>query len=139
MEFISSFEHTLDDKGRLALPREYRDAFAEGAVLTLRDKRCIEVYTPAGYRKMYDRFAAEPPTTLRGRRVRRRFNANSWRVEKDAQGRIQIRKELRELAGINGGAVIVAGCGEWLEIWTPEGWQREMEAVMAEFSEVEPE
>jgi MraZ protein len=130
MAFRGIFEHTLDDKGRVAIPARYRQEFALGAVLTLGDAGSIEVYTPAGFTEMSDRVAAEPATTRLGRRSRRRFDAQSFDTELDRQGRILIPAKFRETAGVNG-AVIIAGRRECLEIWNPERWERELEEAMA--------
>ena len=130
MAFRGSYEHTLDDRGRVALPARYRHEFAEGVVLTLGDEGCVEVYTPNGFAEMSDLAAAEPATTLYGRRSRRRFDAQSWDTELDRQGRILIPAKVREAAAL-AGPVVIAGRRECLEIWSPERWRRELREATA--------
>ncbi len=130
MAFRGTYEHTLDDRGRVALPARYRHEFIDGAVLTLGPEGCIEVYTPVGFNDMSDSVAAEPATTTYGRRSRRRFDAQSFDTELDRQGRILIPARFRETAGINGG-VIIAGRRECLEIWNPQRWERELQEATA--------
>ena len=130
MPFRGIFEHTLDDRGRVAIPARYRHEFGAGAVLTLGDEGCIEVYTPAGFDEMSERVAAEPATTRLGRRWRRRFDAQSFDTELDRQGRILVPAKFREIAGLNG-AVVIAGRHECLEIWSPDSWERELQQAMA--------
>ena len=43
MAFRGTFEHSLDNRGRLAVPARYRDAFAEGGVLTPSPDGCLEL------------------------------------------------------------------------------------------------
>ncbi len=128
MAFRGTYEHTVDDRGRLALPARYRNEFAEGVVLTVGPEDCIEVYTPTGFAEMSDLVAAEPATTPDGRRSRRRFDSQSWDTELDRQGRVLIPAKFREAAGLQG-PVIIAGRRECLEIWSPEGWRRELQAA----------
>ena len=134
MAFRGTYEHTVDDRGRVAIPARYRHEFAEGVVLTLGPEGCVEVYTPSGFAKMSDLVAAEPATTPEGRRSRRRFDAQSWDAELDRQGRILMPTHLREAAGLQG-PVIIAGRRECLEIWNPERWARELQAAASSAGE----
>src|SRR3990170_1836689 len=138
MAFRGTYEHTVDDRGRVALPARYRHEFAEGVVLTLGEEGCIEAYTPGGFADMSDLAAAEPATTREGRRSRRRFDAQSWDTELDRQGRILIPAKFREAAGLEG-PVMIAGRRECLEIWSPQRWERELrEATTASSTGPEP-
>ncbi len=126
MAFRGTHEHTVDDRGRVALPARYRHEFAGGIVLTVGTESCIEVYTTSGFSEMSDLVAAEPATTLAGRQSRRRFDSQSWDAELDGQGRILIPSKFREAVGLQG-PVVIAGRRECLEIWSPEGWQRALQ------------
>jgi MraZ protein len=130
MPFRGFYEHTLDDRGRVAIPARYREEFSHGAILTLGEEGCVEVYTPAGFDRMSDRVAAEPPTSRNGRRSRRLFDAQSFDTELDRQGRILIPAMFRQAAGLNGG-VVIAGRRECLEIWNPVNWERELREATA--------
>lgn len=129
MAFRGIYEHTLDDRGRVALPARYRQDFLAGAILTLGPEGCVEVYTPEGFQHMSDEFAAAPATTLRGRRVRRAFDAQSYDAELDRQGRILVPQRFRQIAALNG-AVTIVGRRECLEIWNPERWAAESSTAM---------
>jgi len=128
MTFRGTYEHTMDDRGRVAIPARYRHLFTEGAVLALGPEGCLEVYTLAGYEAMMSLMTAEPATHLKGRRLRRGFSARSWDAELDRQGRILIPAPLREAAQLNG-SVVISGRHECLEIWNPQRWQQELAAV----------
>ncbi|HXG36000.1 MAG TPA: cell division/cell wall cluster transcriptional repressor MraZ [Dehalococcoidia bacterium] len=134
MTFRGTYEHMMDDRGRVALPARYRHLFTEGVKLTLSPDGSIEVYTPEGFEREENRFTSEPPTHLRGRRLRRGFSARSWDAELDRQGRILIPQSLRERAGING-AVIITGRFECLEIWNPQRWEEELAEVEATYAQ----
>ena len=42
--FLGRYAHNLDAKGRLAIPARYREALAEGVVLTRGIDRCLALY-----------------------------------------------------------------------------------------------
>jgi MraZ protein len=129
MAFRGSFDHTLDDRGRVAIPAKYRAEFPNNlAVITPSPEGCLRVFPESAYRELSEEIATMPATTVEGRRRRRSFNAQAFDAELDRQGRILIPARLRELAGLDGNVTIV-GNHESLEIWEPGRWQREMEIV----------
>ncbi len=136
MAFRGTYEHTLDDRGRVAIPAKYRASFAQGAILTIGPEGCVEVYTPEGFEEMSKDIASESPKTLAGRRARRRFDAQAFETELDRQGRILIPVRFRQMARLNG-AVVIIGRRECLEIWEPSAWQQEERASLQEVSPAE--
>lgn len=128
MPFRGTFEHTLDDRGRVAIPAKYRSEFGANAVITPSPEGCLRVFPVAAYEKLSAEIAAMPATTIEGRRARRAFSPVAFDAELDRQGRILIPAKLRQGAGLDGSVVIV-GNYESLEIWEPGRWEREMEIV----------
>lgn len=126
MAFRGNFDHTLDDRGRVAIPAKYRTDFPNNtAVITPSPEGCLRVFPEAAFQAMSAEVAEAPATTTEGRRRRRMFDAQAFDAELDRQGRILIPASLRELAGLNG-SVVVAGARECLEIWDRARWQQEM-------------
>jgi MraZ protein len=123
--FRGRYEHTLDDRGRVALPARYREEFKGNIVLTLSQEGCIEVYPEAAFLQMSNEVASQPATTVAGRRSRRLFDARSHDTELDRQGRILIPARFREVVGLNG-AVTIIGRRECLEIWDPPRLEKEL-------------
>lgn len=129
MAFRGTFEHSVDDRGRVAIPARYRHLFGEGVVLVQSPEGCVEIYTPQGYDEMSRLVTAEPATHLKGRRLRRGFFARSWDAELDRQGRILIPAPLRESSQLDG-VVIISGRQECLEVWNRERWEQEIREVV---------
>ena len=127
MGFRGIYDHTVDDRGRVAIPARYRQEFLTGAVVWLSREGSVQVYTTAGFEEKSNREASIPDTFLNGRRSRRRFDALSFDAELDRQGRILLPQRFREAAELRG-PVVISGCRECLEIWNPAKWDEELQA-----------
>ena len=126
MFFFGTFEHSLDERGRIAIPARYRRAFVDGGVLRRGPEGCVEMYTQESFDEEVRRRLGDEATTRAaiGRRVRRGFLPDAYGVELDKQGRILVPPQLRDETGL-GGKVLVIGCGDYLELWHPERWAEE--------------
>ena len=52
--FFGEYEHTIDDKNRLTLPAKFRDALADGVVLTRGLDSCVAVFARADWQSLAD-------------------------------------------------------------------------------------
>jgi MraZ protein len=125
--FLGQFQHNLDDKGRLMIPARYRELLAAGAYITQGFDRCLMVMTDLHFRQVYDRINSMNPTDTSTRLLRRLILSNAYPVEVDKVGRILVPHNLREFLGIANGELIVAGQGDYFEVWTPADWQLQMD------------
>ncbi|MGQ9573448.1 MAG: division/cell wall cluster transcriptional repressor MraZ [Dehalococcoidia bacterium] len=125
MAFRGTYEHTLDDRGRVAIPARYRHLFSDGAILVQGEDGCVEVYNPRDYEITSEAYTAEPVTTKHGRHLRRIRYAPAFDAELDRQGRVLVPSFLRQWGDLNG-SVIINGRGDCLEIWNPQRWAQEM-------------
>jgi transcriptional regulator MraZ len=131
MSFQGEFEYTIDHRGRIPIPARYRASFGSRATLVQGDEGSVEVYTIEAYQQASAFVTAEPPTTKKGRRMRRRFFGHSFDVDLDSQGRILLPSKLREHGDLRG-PVTVVGRGECLELWNPERYDAEEDDMRAE-------
>ena len=120
--FLGRYAHNLDAKGRLAIPARYRDALAEGVVLTRGIDRCLALYPLAAWRPLAEKVAALPLTDANARNFRRLVFAEAADLELDGQGRILIPPDLRRYAEIEREAFVV-GVDTSIEIWSPARWE----------------
>lgn len=133
MYFYGTFEHAMDDRGRVAIPAVYRRAFSEGGVVRPSVEGCVELYSPDAFQTEVERRLSgddESTRTLTARRTRRGFLAEAFPVELDRQGRILLPQPVRAAAGLDSRAVIV-GCGDYLELWDQTRWTEEKAALAA--------
>jgi MraZ protein len=131
MTFQGEFEYSIDHRGRIPIPARYRASFGSRATLVQGEEGSVEVYTIEAYQKASAFVTAEPPTTKKGRRMRRRFFGHSFDVDLDGQGRILLPSKLREHGDLRGPVTIV-GRGECLELWNPERYDAEEDDMRKE-------
>ena len=126
--FLGQYQHNLDEKGRLMIPARYRELLAAGAFLTQGFDKCLMVMTDVHFREVYDRINAMNMADQNARLLRRHILSNAYAVEIDRVGRILVPQNLRQSIGLNGEA-IVAGQGEYFEVWTPADWNDQMDQL----------
>jgi MraZ protein len=120
--FIGEYNHTIDEKGRLALPAKMRGKLVDGAVVTRGLDGCLFVYTKEEWQKLADKLANLPLTNANSRAFSRLMLAGAMDVEFDKLGRILLPGYLREFANLKNKAV-VAGLYSRIEIWNDEAWK----------------
>jgi MraZ protein len=121
--FIGEFQHSVDDKGRLAIPRKFRKDLQKGAIVTRGLDSCLFVYPLKQWKTLAEKLAALPFSQGRNRKMQRFFLAGATDVEADAQGRVIIPEYLRKYASLSK-EVIVVGLFDRVEIWDVDAWSR---------------
>ena len=123
--FLGQFQHNLDDKGRLMIPARFRELLAAGAFITQGFDKCLMVMTDVYFKQVYDRISAMNLADPMARLLRRLILSNAYPVEADKVGRILVPQNLRQVITLESEA-IVAGQGEYFEVWTPAAWNEQM-------------
>ena len=126
--FLGQFQHNLDEKGRLMIPARYRELLAAGAFITQGFDKCLMVMTDVHFDEVYGRINAMNLADPNARLLRRLILSNAYSVEIDRVGRILIPGNLRQVIALNGEA-IVAGQGEYFEVWNPADWYQQMDQL----------
>ena len=124
--FLGHFQHNLDDKGRLMIPARFRELLEGGAFITQGFDKCLMVMTESYFKQVYERIEAMNLADPTARLLRRLILSNAYPVEVDKVGRILMPQNLRTFLGIENGELIVAGQGEYFEVWTPALWSEQM-------------
>ena len=119
--FLGEFQHTLDAKGRVSLPRRFRDEIGTRVVVSKGLDTCLYVYSAEGHRAFLDALLGAGDFDPNSRAVRRFFMAGASEAEIDSAGRVMVSQVLRDFAGLNKD-VIVAGVGDHLEVWDAKAW-----------------
>ena len=120
--FLSTAVYQLDEKKRVPMPPKYRPAFEGPAFLTSGEDPCILVYTQEDFEAAAAEVKLLPKDSAEGREARRKFFSDGDSVMKDAQGRLLIPPHLVRHARLVKD-VVVAGAGDWFEIWDKATWE----------------
>lgn len=131
--FVGTYEHALDEKGRLVLPLVFRNHLAERAYVT-QWEGCLGVWTEEGFEDVAERFREKVRAKEAPQSVLRSFSATAQEVKPDGQGRILLPPRLRTFAGL-GTQVMVIGNLDHVEIWDAERYRREAEAADQSFTD----
>jgi MraZ protein len=123
--FLGQYQHNLDDKGRLMIPARFRELLAAGAFITQGFDKCLMVMTDVYFKQVYDRINAMNLADPTARLLRRLILSNAYPVEVDKVGRILVPQNLRQVITLESEAII-AGQGEYFEVWTPASWNEQM-------------
>lgn len=132
--FVGSYEHSLDDKGRIVLPAKFRERLATGGFVTIGSGGCLVVWTQEDYEAEAEDMKAAVKRGERSRDELRAMAANSSEVKPDSQGRVALPSNLRTYAGITG-AVTVVGVIDCIELWDTAVWRSRNEAGSAKLAD----
>lgn len=119
--FVGTFEHSLDDKGRVVLPTTFRSRLAEGGFLTPY-QNCLALWTPENFEDFVERLREKLRNQEAAPNALRALTANAAEIKPDGQGRIAIPPRLRASAGLDSGAVVLTGSLDHIELWNAERW-----------------
>jgi MraZ protein len=124
MFLTGTYERSLDDKQRLALPKRLRELLAahEQLVLTPGTDGSLALFPLPAFTALAEKLAARSPTGQEVRAFSRLLFAQSQSVEIDSQGRIRLPTELAQLAHLEGDIVLL-GVGDRVELWNKPRWQ----------------
>jgi MraZ protein len=136
--FLGTHSPRLDDKNRVILPAKFREALAEGLVMTKGQDRCLVVWTSTGFADYAESLRNAPQTTDQTRRYTRVLFASAYDDVPDKQGRITIPSQLREYAGLTRECVVV-GADTRIEIWDSAAWESYLADTEQSFVELDRE
>jgi MraZ protein len=133
--FLGEFEHSIDDKGRLAVPARFRPALEDGLVMTRGVERCLVIYDPEAWREVSDRVRSLNPWQEDARRMQRHFFSGAQPAQPDKLGRVVIPQFLRAYAQLEN-EVVVVGLADRIEVWANSEWERQRSEAERDSSEL---
>jgi len=127
--FIGTYDHSIDEKSRITLPRRFRDALGGGVVLARGLDRNVAVYPRETWKvSVEDRISALDPLSREARELRTFFFSGAAEADLDGQGRVLVPAALTRHAGLER-EVVVAGNYDHLQLWSPAAWEQHLHAV----------
>ncbi len=112
------YRHTIDAKGRLAVPARIREELGETFYVTISSEKCLTAYSEESWKRMMDQIRALPRIAqIKARPI----FAHAAKCEIDSQGRVLLPQPLRDFASLDKNVAVV-GNGECAQLWNEETW-----------------
>jgi len=128
--FRGTFEHTIDDKGRVSVPARFREILLasndDRVVITnfiMGGLRCLDVYPEAAWQALEERLRTKAQFDQRVMRFENYYFAAAHDCVIDKQGRILLPPSLRAYAALNRDVVFTSAL-EKFRIWDREQWKQ---------------
>src|ERR1700690_3438758 len=119
--FIGEYEHTLDEKKRVSLPKAFRGALGKKMVMTRGLDNCLFVYPKASWEKVAAKLQELSFAQADTRGFNRFILSGAVEVIPDGAGRILIPEHQKQFAGLKKD-VVFAGVSDRVEVWDKEIW-----------------
>ena len=116
----------IDAKGRMAVPKRYRDAISEAsdnqlvATIDLHSP-CLLIYTLDEWEIIERKLMSLPNIDPQARLYQRLLIGQACEMEMDSQGRVLLPSQLRVHAKLDKPAILL-GQGNKFELWSQEAW-----------------
>ena len=139
MSFTGTYERTLDDKFRLAVPKPLRDVLCDQengeCYLAPGNEGCVSIYSTSGFGQLAARLANISTAKADVRGFLRLLYSQAERVIVDKQSRVRIPDRLIRLAGITHEVVFI-GVHDHVEIWDKTRWETYLAESSTQFDEL---
>lgn len=135
--FEGRSRHTLDEKGRLAIPARFREILkkrGDSSLVVTNLSNCLVAFARDDWKKIKDKAVNLPFFDSAANIYIRYFISGAIECPLK-QGRILVPPDLRELAGLKREVVLV-GYLTRFEIWDKAYWEEEFERAKESFPEI---
>ncbi len=119
--FIGEYEHSLDEKKRVSLPKAFRGALGKKVVMTRGLDNCLFVYSRSAWEKVAAKLQDLSFAQADTRGFNRFILSGAAEVEIDSAGRVLIPDHQKDFAGLKRN-IVFAGVSDRVEIWDKERW-----------------
>ncbi len=120
--FIGEYEHTLDEKKRVSLPKAFRDSLGKKMILTHGLDNCLFVFPREGWEKAIENLRDVSYTKADTRDFSRFLFSSAVELEPDSAGRILISDHHKVFASLKR-SIVFAGVSNRVEIWDAAAWK----------------
>ena len=114
-----TYEHSLDNAGRLIVPSKLREKLGSTFYLAVGVKENLTLYPMAAWAKLQERVSQLTTAQAAAMDV---FFASAQLCEADKQWRFQVPSYLKEYAKIDRD-VVITGNNDRAQIWSSDNWK----------------
>lgn len=133
--FRGTFEHTIDEKGRVSVPARFRELLLatndQRLVITnfqVHGEPCLDAYPYSSWAKLEEQLRAKPQFDPRVLNFVTFYVSAAQDCEFDRQGRILLPPTLRDYARLKRDVVFTSAIDKF-RIWDRETWQKVFQAA----------
>jgi len=119
---IGEYEHTLDEKKRISLPKTFRAALGRRVVMTRGLDNCLFVYSRIAWQRVAEKLQSLSIVDADTRGFNRFMLSGAAEVDVDTVGRVLIPDHQKAFAGLKK-RVVFAGISDHVEVWDADRWQ----------------
>ena len=123
---MGEYSTTVDDKGRITVPRAIRVSMEANAhylwYITRGFDGCLFLFNQEEWNKIRTQMGKHASMHTKAMDLRRLLFGSVAEVKPDGQGRMGVPPHLREFAGIDKDAVLL-GVDDHLELWSKDAWR----------------
>lgn len=123
--FMGEYTHSIDAKGRIILPADFRQELGVTFIITKGLDKCLFLYGQPAFEELAGRLRTLSLVKPAARAMNRFFFSGARTLECDKQGRFLIPANLRNYAEIVlKQDVILTGVDNRIEVWSKENWNK---------------
>jgi MraZ protein len=119
---IGEYEHTLDEKKRISLPKNFRAALGKRIVVTRGLDNCLFVFSKHSWQKMAQKLQSLSFVQAETRGFSRFMLSGAAEIDVDGVGRILIPEHQKAFASLKT-RVVFTGVSDRVEIWDADSWR----------------
>ncbi|HKP74522.1 MAG TPA: division/cell wall cluster transcriptional repressor MraZ [Longimicrobiaceae bacterium] len=117
--YLGSFQHQIDEKGRLSLPAPFRREKGEQTLVLVHVfPDSLTLYPEDTWAEVEARLREAMRGSASARAWALRVTANALEVTPDKQGRILVPQRMQDAVGIQGPTLVVGALNK-IELWDP--------------------
>lgn len=135
MEFVGTYYHSVDEKGRVSVPKKFREGLKEGSVVTKGLDGCLFIYSSEYWIELSAKLRSLPLTSKAARDFQRLMTYNATFVEFDDLGRTRFPAPLADSVNISKEVVFV-GTLTRIEVWDKKTYHAYFENLEKRESEL---
>lgn len=132
--FTGRYYHSIEAKGRLAIPQLFREELASGGVITWGLDGCLFLFPASYWQKFSAKLASLSLTNQSARNLTRLLVQSAVDLNLDPQGRTLIPEYLRQQANLKK-QVVVAGSLTRIEIWDRDTYHTHLDLIAQKINE----
>lgn len=133
--FFGNYSHSLDEKGRLVIPRKMRDDLGNHIFIMKGFDGALAIYKEEAFSAVVEELKRYSFLKKENRDYLRIKLASIVELEVDKMGRVQIPTAILAKYHINKD-VVVLGAGDHIEVWDNESYEKYLASIEDNFEDI---